>query len=221
MGTRLVAEVMEMAPATLTHREIWVLAVLAADAHDDTRETQTSMEDPEMLRRARVSRPQMYAVLKSLVTKGVLRRAAAGQRNRTAAYTLLGPGTATPAPAARRPAPPAPARPAPAKPTPARPTPDDPKFAEFWSAYPRKVAKGTARTAWAKAMKRGADPAQVIAAATRAAAHHRTAQTETRYIPHPATWLNGERYDDEPEAATAPPTTPTTRYADPSEKGIF
>ncbi|MGW3166949.1 hypothetical protein ACWC9Q_29645 [Streptomyces sp. NPDC001142] len=222
MGTRLVTEVMNMAPATLTHREIWVLAVLAADAHDDTQETQTSMEDPEMLRRARVSRPQMYAVLKSLVAKGVVRRSAAGQRNRTAAYTLLlGDNTTptpAPAPAARRPAP---ARPAPAKKQPAQPASDDPQFAEFWAAYPRKVAKGTARAAWAKALKRGADPAQVIAAATRSAAHHRTAQTETRYIPHPATWLNGERYDDEPEPAPAPPNTPTNRYADPSERGIF
>ncbi|NEC72947.1 hypothetical protein, partial [Streptomyces rochei] len=103
MGNRLVTEVMDMAPATLTHREAWVLAVLAADAHDETRTTQSSVEAPAILRRARVSRPQMYAVLKALTAKGVLKRAAAGQRNQAAAYLLL-PLDAAPQPA---PAPPA------------------------------------------------------------------------------------------------------------------
>lgn len=227
MGTRLVAEVMDVAPATLTHREAWVLAVLAADAHDDTRTTLSSVESPEMLRRARVSRPQMYAVLKALIGKGVLKRVASGQRNQAAAYALLPVTTSTPqAPApsaAKPPAPPAPRRPA-RKPSPPRASPQaDTDFNEFWAAYPRKVAKGTARAAWAKALKRGAEPADVIAAAARASAQWRAAHTETRFIPHPATWLNGERYDDEPEPVPThnQPALPGTRYTDPSEKGIF
>ncbi|WP_031039802.1 hypothetical protein [Streptomyces sp. NRRL F-5650] len=227
MGDRLVTEVMDMAPATLTHREAWVLAVLAADAHDDTRTTQSSVEAPAVLRRARVSRPQMYAVLKALITKGVLKRAAAGQRNRAAAYTLL-PLDAEPQPVPARPAPGAPRRPAPqpqARPARKRtPPPVDTGFDEFWAAYPRKVAKGTARTAWTKALKRGVTAEHITAAASRAAAQWRAAHTELRFIPHPATWLNGERYDDEPEQPPAQnqPTLPgTARYTDPSEKGIF
>ncbi|NEC77233.1 hypothetical protein G3I25_37740, partial [Streptomyces rochei] len=104
------------------------------------------------------------------------------------------------------------------------PPPADTGFEEFWAAYPRKVAKGTARGAWAKAMKRGVSAQHITAAATRAAAQWRAAHTELRFIPHPATWLNGERYDDEPEPTPAqnqPPLPGTSRYTDPSEKGIF
>ncbi|MGW4883392.1 hypothetical protein [Streptomyces murinus] len=225
MGSRLVAEVMDMAPATLTHREAWVLAVLAADADDDTRTTQSSVESPEMLRRARVSRPQMYAVLRSLIDKEALTRVTVGQRNQAAAYALpLAAAAPPPAPKPSTSPPPTAPRQTPRKPNPRRPSPAaDTGFDDFWAAYPRKVAKGTARTAWAKALKRGAEPADVIAAAARAAAQWRAAHTEVRFIPHPTTWLNGERYDDEPEAPPAhnQPTLPGTRYTDPSERGVF
>ncbi|MFI7014416.1 hypothetical protein [Streptomyces sp. NPDC050164] len=106
--------------------------------------------------------------------------------------------------------------------TPAPPVPEG--FDEFWAAYPRKVAKGTARTAWSKALKRGADPAAITAAATRHAAQWRALNTSPQYIPYPATWLNGERYDDALEPVQ--PNQPTlpgapSRYTDPAERGIF
>jgi hypothetical protein len=72
-------------------------------------------------------------------------------------------------------------------------------FDAFWSAYPRQVAKPKARQAWAKAIKHGANPADVVAAVTAHATAWGDASTETRFIPHPATWLNGERYNDEPD----------------------
>lgn len=75
----------------------------------------------------------------------------------------------------------------------------DETFDRFWSVYPRKVAKGTARKAWTSALKRGASPTAVIAAAERYRDHHTAAGTEARFIRHAATWLNGENYDDEPE----------------------
>lgn len=68
-------------------------------------------------------------------------------------------------------------------------------FDAFWTAYPRKVGKGQARTAWAKAIK-AADPATITAAATRYATER--AGADPKYTPHPATWLNGERWTDEP-----------------------
>ncbi|MGI5196540.1 hypothetical protein ACQEVY_23310 [Streptomyces sp. CA-288835] len=110
--------------------------------------------------------------------------------------------------------------------TPAPPPSDPAAFDAFWITYPRKVAKGTARTAFAKALKRGADPAAITAAAARHAAQWRATHTEARFIPYPATWLNSERYDDESEPAAshtqpAIPGTPTSRYTDPSERGIF
>lgn len=80
----------------------------------------------------------------------------------------------------------------------------DPDFAAFWAAWPRKVGKGHARKAWRSAvLGRRADPKDVIAAAEQFAAAVRAARTEPQFIPHPATWLNGERYAD--EAAPARP----------------
>lgn len=71
------------------------------------------------------------------------------------------------------------------------------QFGAFWLVYPKKRAKETARKAWAAAIKRGADPAAIVAAAT-AYAHER-AQQDPKFTKHPATWLNAGCYDDEPE----------------------
>ncbi|HXG03249.1 MAG TPA: hypothetical protein VNO23_07570, partial [Candidatus Binatia bacterium] len=40
----------------------------------------------------------------------------------------------------------------------------DPDFAAFWDAYPRKVGKPSACRAWKKAIKAGADPSDIVAA---------------------------------------------------------
>ena len=89
MGSRLYVEVLDYAPTTLTHREKLALSVLADDARDSTRITWSSVESEKILRRASVSRAQMYAVIKSLMAKGVLEKVAAGQKNGTAKYRLL------------------------------------------------------------------------------------------------------------------------------------
>lgn len=82
---------------------------------------------------------------------------------------------------------------------------DDPDFASFWSAYPRKIGKGQARKAWRAAVRgRHVEPKVIVATAERFRDTTRAARTEPRFVPHPATWLNGERYDDgEAETATA------------------
>jgi len=64
-------------------------------------------------------------------------------------------------------------------------------FEEFWSAYPRKVGKGKARSSWVKAV-RSASPEVIIEAVRQT---HWSSDPE--YVPHPATWLNGERWLDE------------------------
>lgn len=77
-------------------------------------------------------------------------------------------------------------------------------FDEFWSAYPRKEGKRDAVKAYASALKRGVEPAQMLTAVRRYAAI--TEHSERRFIAHPATWLNKGRYDDEP-------VTPSTALA--------
>src|SRR6185312_1005274 len=76
-----------------------------------------------------------------------------------------------------------------------------PVFNDFWDVCPRKVGKITAQKAWARALEAGAIPETVVQAmrAFGAEVHG----TEEKYIPHPATWLNGGRWTD--EKAQPPP----------------
>ena len=68
-------------------------------------------------------------------------------------------------------------------------------FDEFWSLYPRKIAKATARKAWAKL---SAEQQLMAAKAIDAHCQYWSAkETELEFIPHPATWLNAERWEDE------------------------
>ncbi|MFB7845476.1 hypothetical protein ACFC34_00370 [Streptomyces sp. NPDC056053] len=81
-------EVLNSAPEALTHREKLLLVVLAEDANEDTRITWNSVERPEVLRGAKLSRSQLYAVLKTLAAKGALEKLTAGQKNGTAKYKI-------------------------------------------------------------------------------------------------------------------------------------
>jgi hypothetical protein len=75
---------------------------------------------------------------------------------------------------------------------------DEPEgFAAFWMAYPRKIGKGAAVKAYAKALK-DATPAQLLAAASEFA-RERAGQDE-KFTPHPSTWLNAQRWEDETAA---------------------
>lgn len=71
---------------------------------------------------------------------------------------------------------------------------DDPDFTAFWSAYPRKVAKPAALKAWRSAKSRP-PLADLLAALDR---HKGSEQWQAaRFIPHPASWINGQRWDDQ------------------------
>jgi hypothetical protein len=80
-------------------------------------------------------------------------------------------------------------------------TTDDPNFDKFWNAYPRKEAKGAARRAWTKAITK-TNVERIIAAAENYATRSRG--QEPRFIAHASTWLNSERWDDQPPARTRP-----------------
>lgn len=80
---------------------------------------------------------------------------------------------------------------------------DSPEFDRFWHAYPRRTAKPQARRAWERAVKR-ASVEVILAGAERYAAECAALGTEDRYVAHPATWLNNDRWDDQP---TRPPAS--------------
>lgn len=76
-------------------------------------------------------------------------------------------------------------------------------FDRFWAAYPSKIGKGLARTAYdaasKKARKAGAtDPHAVMLTGLAKAVASARWKDPTYTIPNPATWLNQERWDDEP-----------------------
>jgi hypothetical protein len=64
-------------------------------------------------------------------------------------------------------------------------------FDRWWAAYPRKVGKGAAVRAYASAVRK-VPPDTLLSALTA----YRFDSRE-QFIPHPATWLNGERWLDE------------------------
>lgn len=66
-------------------------------------------------------------------------------------------------------------------------------FAEFWKAYPRKTAKAAAFKAWKKIRLTDDLRAKIMAALSAA---RETEQWRRDVIPHAATWLNGERWED-------------------------
>lgn len=68
-------------------------------------------------------------------------------------------------------------------------------FKKFWEIYPRKAGKQAAEKAFLKAIA-NVDAEDVIAGATRFAEDPNLPPKQ--FIPHPATWLNGGCWDDEP-----------------------
>jgi hypothetical protein len=75
------------------------------------------------------------------------------------------------------------------------PKPSDTIVLSIYDAYPRKVAKPEALKAIAKAIKK-IDPI-VLLARTKSYAMLRGQNNE--FTPHPATWFNQERFNDDPE----------------------
>ena len=69
-----------------------------------------------------------------------------------------------------------------------------PDFDRFWAAYPKKVDKRAAFTAWRTATKR-AQPSAIVAGAERYAADP---GRSPQYTKNPATWLRADSWDNEP-----------------------
>lgn len=74
----------------------------------------------------------------------------------------------------------------------------DDGFAFFWSKYPRREAKATAIKAWRKL--KPAEREAAVNALERWLAHRRSGRSQPeflRYCPHPTTWINQRRWEDE------------------------
>ena len=72
----------------------------------------------------------------------------------------------------------------------------DPLFVEFWKAYPRKTNKEFAEKVFAKLK---VDEAMLTKMIQAIYVQNKSVwkDKEQQYIPHPSTWLNGKRWEDE------------------------
>jgi hypothetical protein len=81
---------------------------------------------------------------------------------------------------------------------------DNEKFNAFWTAYPRKSNKAFARKSFDKL-----NPDDVLLQKILNAIHVQRRSIwldkDPQYIPHPSTWLNGERWEDEVTVAQIKP----------------
>ena len=68
--------------------------------------------------------------------------------------------------------------------------------AQFWAAYPRRVAKIAAFKALGKVRKTRSVPWEILIAGVRSYAEWAKSKN-MEYIKHPTTWLNGGCWDDE------------------------
>lgn len=85
-------------------------------------------------------------------------------------------------------------------------------FARFWQAYPSKVGKGAAEKAFAK---HAGIVDTLIEAVDRQVGSKQWRKDGGQYIPHPATWLNQRRWEDElPKSTSAAHATAARVHAD-------
>lgn len=87
------------------------------------------------------------------------------------------------------------------KKTPSSPATPSTEFDTFWAQYPRKVGKQAAVKAYTKALK-ATTPEQILKGIK--LLRLETAGKQIEFTPHPATWLNDGRWDDEPSSAAKP-----------------
>jgi hypothetical protein len=73
-------------------------------------------------------------------------------------------------------------------------------FEMFWSAYPRHIDKKKARLAFQRALRVTSLDTMLTALEWQRVLEgwqERDGDGVLRHVPHPATWLNGERWEDE------------------------
>lgn len=84
----------------------------------------------------------------------------------------------------------------------------DDGFANFWERYPKKVAKPQAQKAWKKINPVGPTLADLMAALEQQKASSDWLKDGGQFIPHPATWLNGRRWEDKVQLVAFQPLAP-------------
>lgn len=88
----------------------------------------------------------------------------------------------------------------------------DARFESFWSAYPRHTNKDAARKAFAKVNPSDELMQTMLSAIEKQKKSEQWNSDGGRFIPHPATWLNGKRWEDELPMARSNMQSPKSPY---------
>jgi len=80
------------------------------------------------------------------------------------------------------------------------------EFMDFYSKYPRKIARKEAEKAW-KSLKQD-EKELAIEAIDIHIEYWRIKETKKEFIPHPASWLRAARYEDELDMEPKKPNKP-------------
>lgn len=78
-------------------------------------------------------------------------------------------------------------------------------FNDFWKAYPKKVSKTSALKAWNKLKPDDNLVREILSALEQQKKSAQWQKDDGQFIPYPATWLNGRRWEDEQQAAPSMP----------------
>lgn len=82
-------------------------------------------------------------------------------------------------------------------------------FERFWKAYPRKVAKENARKSFDKC---SGEIEKILGALEWQSKSHDWTKDNGQFIPHPATWLNQRRWEDDKPNSNGPAVTPISPH---------
>lgn len=93
----------------------------------------------------------------------------------------------------------------------------DDGFAEFWNRYPKKVAKTQAMKAWQRIKSTDRPLADLMSGLERQKVSEQWQKSGGKFIPHPATWLNGRRWEDEPAGSSTGQPTALSRQPQPGD----
>lgn len=72
------------------------------------------------------------------------------------------------------------------------------EFEKFWDTYPKKVGKKKAKEVYTRLVEKDPSLSELVLSGLRRQLPLFN-RTEARFIPHPTTWLNQGRWEDEPE----------------------
>lgn len=78
-------------------------------------------------------------------------------------------------------------------------------FNDFWKVYPKKVSKANALKAWNKLKPNDNLVREILFALEKQKQSSQWQKDNGQFIPYPATWLNGRRWEDEQQAVSSLP----------------